>query len=90
MHLSCQIGTQNRRIAQRQRPLHNSFIAFPFGSQLLQQVPANRFGYGRFTGYQLKIIQDAITLVNTSSNAQGSMPNAQCPMPKAQSPKPKA
>jgi hypothetical protein len=27
------------------------------------QVPANRFGYGRFTGYQLKIIQEAITLV---------------------------
>jgi len=27
------------------------------------QVPANRIGYGRFTGYQLKIIQEAITLV---------------------------
>jgi len=27
------------------------------------QVPANRFGYGRFTGYQLKIIQEAITVV---------------------------
>mgnify|MGYP003348792921 CR=1 FL=1 len=27
------------------------------------QVPANRFGYARFTGYQLKIIQEAITLV---------------------------
>ena len=27
------------------------------------QVPANRLGYGRFTGYQLKIIQEAITLV---------------------------
>src|ERR1700681_2248074 len=27
------------------------------------QVPANRFGYGRFSGYQLKIIQEAITLV---------------------------
>ena len=26
-------------------------------------VPANRFGYGQFTGYQLKIIQEAITLV---------------------------
>lgn len=25
-------------------------------------VPANRLGYGRFTGYQLKIIQEAITL----------------------------
>jgi uncharacterized protein (DUF486 family) len=27
------------------------------------QVPANRLGYGRFNGYQLKIIQEAITLV---------------------------
>ncbi|HUO03803.1 MAG TPA: DMT family protein [Candidatus Binataceae bacterium] len=27
------------------------------------QVPANRFGYGQFTGYQLKIIQECITIV---------------------------
>ncbi len=27
------------------------------------QVPANRFGYGQFSAYQLKIIQEAITLV---------------------------
>ena len=27
------------------------------------QVPANRIGYGLFTVYQLKIIQEAITLV---------------------------
>jgi uncharacterized protein len=27
------------------------------------QVPANRIGYGPFAGYQLKIIQEAITLV---------------------------
>lgn len=27
------------------------------------QVPANRLGYGKFTAYQLKIIQEAITLV---------------------------
>ncbi|OFV93725.1 MAG: hypothetical protein A3F68_11420 [Acidobacteria bacterium RIFCSPLOWO2_12_FULL_54_10] len=27
------------------------------------QVPANRFGYGQFTGYQLKIIQEVITLL---------------------------
>jgi uncharacterized protein len=27
------------------------------------QVPANRIGYGVFTGYQLKIIQESITLV---------------------------
>lgn len=26
------------------------------------QVPANRLGYGRFTGYQLKIMQECITL----------------------------
>ena len=27
------------------------------------QVPANRIGYAQFTGYQLKIIQESITLV---------------------------
>jgi uncharacterized protein (DUF486 family) len=27
------------------------------------QVPANRIGYGQFTAYQLKIIQESITLV---------------------------
>ena len=27
------------------------------------QVPANRWGYGQFSGYQLKIIQEAVTLV---------------------------
>lgn len=27
------------------------------------QVPANRFGYGKFTAYQLKIMQEVITLV---------------------------
>lgn len=27
------------------------------------QVPANRIGYGHFTAYQLKIIQEAITLM---------------------------
>jgi uncharacterized protein (DUF486 family) len=26
------------------------------------QVPANRFGYGQFTAYQLKVIQEVITL----------------------------
>ena len=26
------------------------------------QVPANRIGYGRFTAYQLKIMQEVITL----------------------------
>ncbi len=27
------------------------------------QVPANRWGYGRFSGYQLKVIQEAVTLL---------------------------
>ena len=27
------------------------------------QVPANRFGYGELTGYQLKILQECITLL---------------------------
>ena len=27
------------------------------------QIPANRMGYGRFNGYQLKIIQECITIV---------------------------
>ncbi len=26
-------------------------------------IPANRLGYGRFTGYELKIIQEVITLL---------------------------
>jgi hypothetical protein len=26
------------------------------------QVPANRIGYGQFTGYQLKVMQEVITL----------------------------
>ena len=32
-----------------------------FGEYCLQ-VPANRLGYGQFTAYQLKIIQETITL----------------------------
>jgi uncharacterized protein (DUF486 family) len=27
------------------------------------QVPANRIGYGEFSGYQLKVIQEVITLI---------------------------
>jgi uncharacterized protein (DUF486 family) len=27
------------------------------------QVPANRIGYGQFSGYQLKVVQEVITLV---------------------------
>ncbi|HEY4245575.1 MAG TPA: DMT family protein [Lacunisphaera sp.] len=31
--------------------------------EYLFMIPANRLGYGEFTGYQLKIIQETITLV---------------------------
>jgi hypothetical protein len=34
-------------------------IALP---EYVLQVPANRFGYGRLTGFQLKILQEVITL----------------------------
>jgi uncharacterized protein (DUF486 family) len=34
-----------------------AFVEYAF------QVPANRIGYGTFSGYQLKIVQEAITLV---------------------------
>ena len=30
--------------------------------EYLLMVPANRMGYGKFTGYELKIIQEVITL----------------------------
>jgi uncharacterized protein (DUF486 family) len=33
------------------------------GVEYAFQVPANRIGYGTFTAYQLKIIQEVITLV---------------------------
>lgn len=33
------------------------------------QVPANRIGYGEFTGYQLKIIQECLTLIVFSAFA---------------------
>src|SRR4051812_47605802 len=31
--------------------------------EYLLMVPANRLGYGKFTGYELKIIQEVITLM---------------------------
>jgi uncharacterized protein (DUF486 family) len=40
-------------------------ILVSWGIALLEycfQVPANRFGYGQFTAFQLKIIQEVITL----------------------------
>ncbi len=41
-------------------------IAVSWGVALLEYclaVPANRLGYGQFTGFELKIIQKVITLV---------------------------
>lgn len=35
------------------------FIALP---EYCLQVPANRFGYGELTAYQLKVMQEVITL----------------------------
>jgi hypothetical protein len=49
----------------RSAPLYIAILAswlIALGEYCLQ-VPANRIGYGRFTGYQLKILQEAITLV---------------------------
>jgi uncharacterized protein (DUF486 family) len=40
------------------------------------QVPANRIGYGQFTVYQLKIIQEAVTLVVFTAFAYLSMGEA--------------
>ena len=33
------------------------------GFEYLLQVPANRYGYGKFSAYELKIMQEVITLV---------------------------
>ena len=41
-------------------------ILVSWGIALLEYclaVPANRLGYGRFSGFQLKIVQEAVTLV---------------------------
>src|SRR3984957_10160736 len=41
-------------------------ILISWGIALLEYclaVPANRFGYGQFTGFQLKIIQEVVTLI---------------------------
>ncbi len=51
--------------AFRDRPLFlvivaSWLIAF---AEYCFQVPANRIGYGEFTGYQLKIIQEVVTLI---------------------------
>ena len=49
----------------RDRPLLEVIVVswlIAFAEYCLQ-VPANRIGYGQFTGYQLKIIQEVITLI---------------------------
>lgn len=51
-------------LKHRQSPLIVAIVVswlIAFGEYCLQ-VPANRIGYGRFTAYQLKIAQEAITL----------------------------
>lgn len=34
-----------------------AFVEYAF------QVPANRIGYGEFSGYQLKVVQEVVTLI---------------------------
>ena len=53
-------GHLKRRSAPIFRVLVVSWL-IAFGEYCFQ-VPANRIGYGEFTGYQLKIIQECITL----------------------------
>jgi uncharacterized protein (DUF486 family) len=51
-------------LKHRSAPLLTAIVVswlIAFGEYCLQ-VPANRLGYGRFTAYQLKMIQEAITL----------------------------
>jgi uncharacterized protein (DUF486 family) len=51
-------------LRDRKMPLLTAIVVswlIAFGEYCFQ-VPANRLGYGEFTGYQLKIIQEAITL----------------------------
>jgi uncharacterized protein len=52
-------------LRHRSTPLLQAIVVswlIAFGEYCFQ-VPANRLGYGQFTGYQLKIIQESITLV---------------------------
>jgi uncharacterized protein len=51
-------------LKHRNAPLFVAIVVswlIAFGEYCLQ-APANRLGYGRFTGYQLKIIQEAVTI----------------------------
>ena len=52
-------------LKHRQTPLLTAIVVswlIAFGEYCLQ-VPANRLGYGTFTAYQLKLIQESITLI---------------------------
>jgi uncharacterized protein (DUF486 family) len=51
-------------LKHRTAPLFTAIVVswlIAFGEYCLQ-VPANRLGYGRFTAYQLKLMQEVITL----------------------------
>jgi uncharacterized protein len=51
-------------LKHRSAPLWEAIVLswlIAFGEYCFQ-VPANRIGYGEFTGYQLKIVQECITL----------------------------
>src|SRR5262245_43633727 len=51
-------------LKHRKTPLFAAIVVswlIAFGEYCLQ-VPANRLGYGQFTAYQLKLMQEAITL----------------------------
>ena len=52
-------------LKHRSAPLIGAIVVswlIAFGEYCFQ-VPANRLGYGRFNGYQLKVIQEVITLM---------------------------
>ena len=51
-------------LKHRSAPIFTAIVVswlIAFGEYCLQ-VPANRIGYGQFTAYQLKLIQEVITL----------------------------
>jgi uncharacterized protein len=52
-------------LKHRSAPIFEAIVVswlMAFGEYCFQ-VPANRIDYGRFTGYQLKIIQECVTVV---------------------------
>jgi uncharacterized protein (DUF486 family) len=52
-------------LKHRSAPLLSAIVVswlIAFGEYCFQ-IPANRIGYGKFTGYQLKIIQECVTLI---------------------------